>query len=137
MFSRSMKCVSSIPCFQKLLVSTHPHCIILSVISNLFESIINKIVDRLNRNNLLGNKQYAFHYSSSTADILSLHAESMVSCKKIFHTGNLSDLIIQSDGNCKNTELHLVFPNIYATKILMMIHRSILTDDLISSYTKS
>lgn len=47
---------------------------ILSVISKL---ISNKVNDHLNRNNLLSDKQYGFHFSRFTANILSLQRESV------------------------------------------------------------
>ncbi|MEL7340328.1 MAG: reverse transcriptase family protein, partial [Bacteroidota bacterium] len=46
---------------------------LLSVISKLFESVINKrILDHLNRNNLLSDVQYGFRSARSTADVLTV-----------------------------------------------------------------
>lgn len=53
--------------------SQYKHISLLNVFNKFFESVINmKIVDHLNRKNLLRDKQYVFHSSRSNADVLTL-----------------------------------------------------------------
>lgn len=78
MFPKFLKGVSCMLFLKECIWALIHSISLLSIISKLFESMINKkVFGFLKRNNPLNNKQYEFHSSTSTVDILSLDTESV------------------------------------------------------------
>lgn len=74
MIPKFVECVSCVSFFKNVVERLFQLQYRPSVISKLFESLINwGVLDRLKRNSLLNNKQYGFRSSTFTIDVLTFN----------------------------------------------------------------